>query len=86
MSLWGIVLGVPLAWGTAQVLRSGMFGIVPVDVQTMAVSALAVAVATLAASYLPARALPEWILLPLSAPSDSCGRLKDFGRLNGDLS
>ena len=55
LSLAGIILGIPLAWGAARVLRSGMFGIVAVDPWTMGISALAVAAATLAASYLPAR-------------------------------
>ncbi len=55
LSLCGIVLGTPLAWGAAVVLRSGMFGIVPVDLSTMVLSAIAVTLATLVASYLPAR-------------------------------
>ena len=51
----GLGLGVILALGAGRVLRSQLFGVEPTDLVTIAVVATVLALAALAASYLPAR-------------------------------
>lgn len=51
----GLLLGIPTAWFVCRFLESYLFGVQPGDVTTYAVSALVIAMAALAASWLPAR-------------------------------
>jgi putative ABC transport system permease protein len=51
----GLVLGVSVAIGTGRVLRSQLFGVETTDALTIGVIAAVLALAALAASYLPAR-------------------------------
>jgi predicted permease len=54
LALPGLVLGFALSAATATALRSVLFGVTPVDLQTYAGVCILLAVTSLAASYLPA--------------------------------
>jgi len=55
LSLVGIVVGLPLAFGSAQLLGSVLFGLKPTDFLTFAGALAGVALVTIAASLIPAR-------------------------------
>jgi putative ABC transport system permease protein len=55
LSSAGIVLGAAAAAGLTRLMSSLLFGVTPLDAATFATAAVVLVVATLAASYVPAR-------------------------------
>jgi len=55
MAVGGLLLGLPLAWAGARVLRSVLYGVTPVDPLVYAAAAAALLAVSLAAGWIPAR-------------------------------
>ena len=54
LAMWGLVIGLIAAAATAQLLQSLLFGVTPWDAQSYLAAVLALAIAAVAASWLPA--------------------------------
>jgi ABC-type antimicrobial peptide transport system permease subunit len=55
VALAGLLIGLPIALASSRVLRSLLFGVQPTDPLTFAAASVVLLLASLAASYLPAR-------------------------------
>ncbi|HYL91833.1 MAG TPA: ABC transporter permease [Alphaproteobacteria bacterium] len=55
LAAMGILIGLPMAWGSARMLRSMLFGLEPGDPLTFAAALAGIALVALAAGFIPAR-------------------------------